>query len=113
MSKKIKPQKWEFVYPKGTKEGDEEFKLFVYLARNPKFVWRSVAALAKESKLTKERVEEILSKYYKKNMVFLNPKNDDQWGYWENCTELLPDIEESIAEKDKNNRIDRRLNKSK
>jgi hypothetical protein len=83
------PAHWYDVYPRGSKEGDEEQKVFTSLARNSKWVWRSVSAIAKEVGLSKERVEEILYKYYKKNMVFQNPKNEDQWGYWANVPEML------------------------
>jgi len=83
------PPNWYDVYPKGTKEGDEEQKVFTSLARNNKWIWRSVSAISKEVNLSKERVEEILYKYFKKGMVFQNPKNEDQWGYWSNVPEML------------------------
>lgn len=83
------PPNWYDVYPKGSKDGDEEQKVFTSLARNSKWVWRSVSAIAKEVNLSKERVEEILFKYFKKGMVFQNPKNEDQWGYWANVPEML------------------------
>ena len=54
--------KWTDVYPQGCKAGDEEQDFFIALARNPKWQWRSVAAIAKESGLSKERVEELLNK---------------------------------------------------
>ena len=101
-----KPPKWTDVYPQGTKAGDEEQRLFISLARNAKFIWRSVAALAKEANLTPERCEEILAKYHKKGMVFQNPKSEDQWSYWERTPELLPSVDKSIASNDKNTRID-------
>lgn len=101
----MKPLKWTSVYPHGTKQGDEELKFFISLARNPKFQWRSTSAIAKESGLTKERVEEIISKYHKKGIVFQNPKNEDQYGYWERCPEMLPDDKKSISGKDQNDRV--------
>jgi len=101
-----KPKKWTEVYPQGTKEGDEEQRFFIALARQP-WDWRSVASLAKESKLTKERVEEILSKYYKKNMVFPNPKTEDHWGYWERVPEMLDSDSSSLAQSDQKKRIDK------
>jgi len=103
----MKPPKWTEEYPHGTKEGDEELKFFIILSRNPKFQWRSVGAIAKESGLTKERVEEIINKYYKKGMVFQHPKNDDNWGYWERVPEMLPKPIKSISQKDHDDRINR------
>lgn len=103
--KKIKPKKWTEVYPVGTKEGDEEAKVFISLARNPKYDWRSVGAIAKESNLNRKRVEEILRKYHKMGIVFQNPKNDEHWGYWERLPHLLPNKRPSISEEDKEMRI--------
>lgn len=105
-----KPPCWTKVYPHGTKEGDEELKFFIALARNPKYQWRSTSAIAKEAGLTKERVEEIINKYYKKGMVFQNPKNEDQWGFWSRVPEMLPKIQKSISQKDQDDRIGK-LNK--
>jgi hypothetical protein len=104
---KIRPKKWVDVYPAGTFEGDEEAKFFKSLVRHPKYDWRSVAALSKESGLTKERVEKIIKKYFDMKMVFQNPKNEDHWGYWERVPHMLPDNKRSIAEEDKKNRISR------
>ena len=104
MSKK-KPPKWTEVYPQGTKSGDEEQKVFISLARS-KWNWRSVAHVAAEAGLTKERVEQILNKYYKKGMVFPNPANADQWGYWERVPHMLQDDDRTIAQKDQDKRID-------
>jgi hypothetical protein len=101
------PPKWVNVYPQGTKEGDEEQGFFIALARNVKWQWRSTASLAKEANLSKERVDEILNKYYKKGMVFQNPLNEDQWGYWERVPEMLPKEEISITQKDHNDRINK------
>ncbi len=102
-----KPPKWTSVYPQGSKEGDEEQVFFIALARNVKWQWRSTAAIAKESNLTKERIEELLNKYYKKNMVFQNPQNEDQWGYWERVPEMLPKDDLSITDKDHQDRINK------
>jgi hypothetical protein len=112
MKNKINPKKWIEVYPVGTKEGDEEAKFFRALARNPKFDWRSTAAISKESNLPKKRVEEIILKYYKLGMVFQNPKNEDHWGYWERVPHMLPEKKESICESDKNKRIEKAKKKS-
>lgn len=100
-----KPPKWTNVYPQGTKEGDEEQKFFIALARHPKYDWRSVSAIAAEAGLTKKRVEEIISKYYKKGLVFQNPKNTDQWGYWERVPHMLKDDDSSLVKKDQEKRI--------
>lgn len=105
MPKKIKPKKWTEMYPVGTLEGDEEARFFRVLARNPKFEWRSTAALSKEANLSKKRVEEIISKYHKLGLVFQNPKNDEHWGYWERVPHMLPEKKESISNDDKNERI--------
>lgn len=106
MSKKTKtPPKWTEIYPQGTKVGDEEQAFFIALSRHPKWKWRSTASVAAESKLSQERVEEILQKYWKKGMVFQNPANEDQWGYWERVPEMLPEEDESCTQKDQNDRI--------
>lgn len=104
---KIKPKKWVDVYPSGTNEGDEEARFFRSLARHPKYEWRSVAAISKESGLSKVRVETIIRKYFKMGMVFQNPKNEDHWGYWERVPHMLPESKGSISDEDKKNRITR------
>lgn len=106
MTTKKNPPKWINVYPQGTKEGNEEQKMFISLARHPKYEWRSISALSAESGLSKKRVEEILSKYYNKGMIFQNPKNEEQWGYWERVPQMLKDDNDSIVQKEQNNRID-------
>jgi hypothetical protein len=107
MSDTIKPPKWTDVYPQGCKAGDEEQDFFISLARNQKWQWRSVAAIAKESGLSKERVEELLQKYWKKGMVFQNPQNDDQWAYWERVPNMLPKAKSSVTDDDHRSRIDK------
>ena len=99
-----KPKKWIDVYPQGTKDGDEEQKFFIALARNPKYDWRSAAAVAKESGLSIERTEQIIEKYVKKGLVFQSPKNNDHWGYWERVPEMLDPVGNSIADQ---NKVDR------
>lgn len=110
MPKVKKPKKWTEVYPAGTPAGDEESRFFIALARNPKYDWRSSAALAKEANLSKERTEEIISKYFKKGMVFQNPANEDQWGYWERVPQMLPKDHKSLAQKDQEDRINKAMN---
>jgi hypothetical protein len=100
-----KPPHWFDVYPQNTKEGDEEAKIFTALARNNKWDWRSVSALAKETGLDKKRIEEILYKYMKKNMIFQNPKNDEQFGYWSNLPDMIGDSPKSIKDEDLKNRL--------
>ena len=72
-----KPQKWWEVY-----RNDGEQRLFRALARS-EFKWRSVTALAKEAKLTPKETEQILVSYQGQGIVVQNPKNPDNWGYWE------------------------------
>lgn len=93
---------WYDVYPKGTKQGDIEEKLFKSLARHKKWKWRSLASLAKESGITEEEVEKILNKYYKLKMVFQNPNTDTQWAYWSNVPEMVNQPSESILNHDHN-----------
>lgn len=104
---KIKPRKWTEVYPYGTKEGDEEARFFRSLARNPKYDWRSTAAIAKESGLDQKRVEEIINKYLRLNMVFQSPSNEEHWGYWERVPHMVPDRYCSASDADKRRRIDK------
>jgi hypothetical protein len=110
MAKKKFPPKWTEVYPQGTREGDEEQRFFISLARHPKYTWRSTAQLAKDAKITPERVEEICNKYLKRKIVMQCPTNVDQWGYWERNKELLEDEDLSIASKDQGERIDKAIN---
>jgi hypothetical protein len=107
---KIKPKKWTDVYPVGTKEGDEEARFFRSLARHPKYDWRSTAAVAKESGLSPKRVEEIIAKYLKINMIFQNPRNEEHWGYWERVVHMLPDKYVSVSDADKKKRVDKFVN---
>jgi hypothetical protein len=106
-----KPPKWTQVYPQGTQEGDEEQLVFIALARNPKYDWRSTAAIVKESCLTPERVEQILLKYYNIGMVFQNPKNESSWGYWERVEYMLEDVP-TITDDDQDERIKKAIKTS-
>lgn len=104
----MKLPKWDRVYPQGTKEGDEELAFFISLTRNPKYVWRSTPGIAAETGLTKIRVEQIVNKYLKLNMVYQHPKNDDNWGYWERIPkEMLPKQYQSLVSKDQEQRMDK------
>lgn len=100
-----KRQSWVHVYPQGTKEGDEEQKLFISLARHAKWPWRSLSALHKETGLSKERIEQILLKYQKNGIVFQSPTNDDYYGYWERVPEMLVKDEGTIVFKEQNERL--------
>lgn len=108
---KIRPKKWVEVYPAGTTEGDEEARFFRSLGRHPKYDWRSVAAISKESGLDKGRVEKIIKKYFDMGMVFQNPKNEDHWGYWERVPHMLPERLGSISDEDKKSRIRKQIRK--
>jgi len=106
VKKKLLP--WSECYPQGTKEGDEEFAFFVSLARNPKYIWRSTAGIANDTGLSKERVEEIIDKYFKLHMIFQHPKNDDNWGYWEKIPQdMLPKEYKSLVSKDHKQRMNK------
>jgi len=94
------PQKWEEVYPQGTPEGEEEKRFFIALSRDPNWEWKSIAAIAKESRLSMERVEQLLSKYYSTGIVVQNPKNHDTWAYWQRVKEVMPKKPKSIFEVD-------------
>jgi hypothetical protein len=108
MPTKRKLPKWYNVIP-GGKTGDEEQRFFISLSRHPKFEWRSVSAIAKEANLSAERVEEIITKYNKMGMVVQHPKNEDNYGYWERVPDFIPDIPDSIAKSDQNDRITKAL----
>ena len=97
-----KPEKWTDVY-----QGEEEYRFFKSLARNPKYEWRSTSGIAKEANLTKPRTEEIIKKYLKKGMIFQNSKNEDLWAYWERAPELLPKETKSISKTDHDKRINK------
>jgi hypothetical protein len=99
-----KPPKWSQIYPQGTTKGDEEQKFFKVLSRG-KYDFLSIAQIAQESGLSKERVEEIIEKYHCICVVLQNPENEDQWGYWERCEELLPEDRPSVSQSDKQFRI--------
>jgi hypothetical protein len=106
------PKKWTEVYPYGTKEGDEEAKVFRALARHAKFDFRSIGAISKSTGLNRERVEEIIDKYVNKivpPLIYPHPTNEDHWGYWERCPEVLQKDKRGICQKDKDSRIDQHM----
>jgi hypothetical protein len=109
------PKKWYEVYPYGTKEGDEEAKVFRSLSRHSKFDWRSTGAIVKATGLSRERVEEIIDKYVNKvkpPLIYAHPSNEDHWGYWERVPDVLKKDNRGISQKDKDNRIDKHLSGS-
>jgi hypothetical protein len=106
MTKSKKPKHWYNVIATGTPEGDEEHKFFVALARNKKWTWRSVAALAVDAGLTETRVEEIIDKYEQMGLVFQHPTNENNWGYWECHPEMVAGEITSLAGDDQKDRID-------
>jgi hypothetical protein len=104
MAKTKKLPKWHQVIPAG-KTGDEEQRFFIALARHPKFEWRSVAALSKETGLTRERVEQIITKYHKMGLVIQNSKADESYAYWERVPDSVPADPSSITTADQTARI--------
>lgn len=109
------PKKWTEVYPYGTKEGDEEAKVFRALARHAKYEFRSTGAIIKATGLSRERVEEIIDKYvnnFKPPLIYAHPSNEEHWGYWERCPDVLPKDNRGVSQKDKDMRIDKQLSGS-
>lgn len=101
-----RPKKWHEVY-----KGNEERAFFVGkdgksgLVRSS-FNYRSVSALAKESGLTKERVEQLVNKFMASGLIFQNDNHDDQYGYWERVN---PNFNtggaKTVAAKDQDERV--------
>jgi hypothetical protein len=107
-----KPKKWFDVYPYGSKQGDEEAKVFRALSRHAKFDWRSTGAIVKATGLSRERVEEIIDKYVNKvkpALIYAHPSNEDHWGYWERVPEVLKKDDRDVAKKDKDARVDKQI----
>lgn len=107
-----KPKKWHEVYPYGTKQGNDEAKVFRALSRHAKFDWRSTGAIVKETGLTREKVEEIIDKYVNKvkpPLLYAHATNEDHWGYWERCPTVLKKDDRDITKKDKDSRVDKHL----
>ena len=105
------PKKWTEVYPYGTTVGDEEHKFFVALARS-NFQFRSIASIAKQTKLSEERVIEIVEKYNKLGIVVQSEKNPDNWAYWERAPKLARTLQEknNISSSDLKKRISNAIN---
>lgn len=92
------PPKWQDVY---RKDSNEEFKFWIALSRNRKWTWRSTAAIAAEAGISEIYCEELLMTYYNLGMVLQDPNNFDQWGYWEQHIDLVPQEPLSLKELDK------------
>lgn len=100
-----RPKKWHEVY-----KGNEERAFFVGkdgksgLVRS-QYAMRSVAALVKESGLTKERVEQIISKFLAAGLIFQSENHEDQYGYWERVNTSASGGSKTIAAKDQDDRV--------
>ena len=103
MSTTMNPPRWYDVYSQGTIQGDEEVKFFKCIARNKEHTYRSIGAIAKETGLTRERVEEIVAKYHPKGIIVQSSKNEDLYGYWEVAG--VKKKEKSVSSQDKEQRI--------
>lgn len=110
-TKMKKLKKWSEIYPQGTKEGDDEQKLFIALVRDAKFSYKSTAMLVKETKLSTQRVEEILDKYVKLGLIFVHEANDKYWGYWERNPERVKKSS-TLVKKDQDSRMKKYINQS-
>lgn len=84
MSVASKPSKWWEVY-----EGDEECRFFKALARHPEYKWRTTETIAKLSKLSIKRVQEIVQKYLPTGIVRAHASDADKWQYWERADEKV------------------------
>lgn len=99
-------KKWWQVYA-----NDEEKKFFVGkdghsgLVRKQDYSWRSTDLLAKESGLSKARVEQIIDKYHKAGLVLQHPKDPEKWGYWENVNTTTAAAKGSVVEEDQKDRV--------
>ena len=104
------PKKWTEIYPYGTQEGSEEAIFFKVISRT-KWDYRSLSSIVSETKLSQQRVEEIVEKYanYKPPMLYQHLTRDDHWGYWERCKDRLPTDTRDISEKDKDQRIENHI----
>lgn len=107
MSQKIL-KKWWAVY-----NGDEEKRFFVGkdgnsgLCRNNGFDWRSTEALARESGLSKSRVEQIIDKYHKAGIVVQHAKDPEKWGYWEKVGSAAASNTKDTTKDDQQARVDK------
>jgi hypothetical protein len=101
-------KKWYDVY-----QGNDERAFFVGkdgksgLVRSS-YNYRSVAALAKESGLSKGRVEQIVSKYLKMGLVVASSDKEDHYAYWGRVSPgMTAGAAPTVAVADQNNRINK------
>ncbi len=73
--------------PRGTDEALEEQNVFGALAKAGNRVWATIAELAKETKLSEDRVRQVLAKYSNRKVVFQHPNQPDTWALWQNLSE--------------------------
>ena len=107
----MQPKKWHEVYPYGTKEGDEEAKVFRALSRHHKFDYRSTGAIQQATGLGQDRIEEIIDKYmnqFSPPLIYQHPTNEDHWGYWERCG-LPKQDKRNISQRDQDRRVSKHL----
>lgn len=109
------PKKWHEVYPYGTKEGDEEAKVFRALSRHQKYDYRSTGAIQQATGLSQQRIEEIIDKYmnhFNPPLIVAHPTNEDHWAYWERCPDQLKKDRRNISQKEQDRRVDKHLGTS-
>lgn len=101
-------KKWWQVYA-----NDEEKRFFVGkdgnsgLCRKGDFEWRSIEALARESGLTKSRVEEIVDKYQKAGLVVQHAKDPEKWGYVHKVGSPASAAKSDVVKGDQKDRVDK------
>lgn len=101
-------KKWWAVYA-----NDEEKRFFVGkdgnsgLCRNTEFDWRSTEALARESGLSKAKIEIIIDKYHKAGIVVQHAKDPEKWGYWEKCSSTVTSSTKDVTKDDQQARVDK------
>lgn len=107
-------KKWHEVY-----SGQDERDFFVGkngtsgLVRSP-YDYRSAKALAKESGLSEERVEQIINKYLKLSIIIQSDSKDDHYGYWLRVAPHLGSTtHQTITQADQNDRMKKAGNAKK
>ncbi len=104
------PKKWHEVYPQGTEQGDDEVKFFKAIARS-EWEWRSVGAIAKDSGLSREKVEKIIAKYHPMGIVVQSSKNESNYGYWE-VVKVKKKKDRSLSQQDQEKRLKKKADSS-
>ncbi len=101
-------KKWYDVY-----QGNDERAFFVGKDGKSGLVrsiynYRSVAAVAKESGLSKARVEQIVSKYLKMGLVVASSDKEDHYAYWGRVSpNLTAGAAPTVAAVDQANRVNK------